>query len=85
MNGEKTSNKTVKDKKANKILLYYNAYSGSGVFKNNLDHIVERIQSAGYQAIPVRAARGYVISEVLSGIDQSEFSRIIAASGGNGQ
>ena len=69
------------EKKANKILLYYNAHSGSGIFKNNLDHIVERCQNAGYQVVPVRAAKGYVINEVLSTIDQSEFSRIIAAGG----
>lgn len=69
------------EKEANKILLYYNAHSGSGIFKNNLDHIVERCQSAGYQVIPVRAAKNFVIDDVLSRIDQSEFSRIIAAGG----
>ena len=66
---------------ANKILLYYNAYSGSGVFKNNLDHIVDRCQQAGYQVVPVRAAKGIVIDNVLSEIDQNQFSRIIAAGG----
>ena len=70
-----------REKDANKILLYYNAYSGSGVFKNNLDHIVEKCQAAGYQVIPVRAAKGFVINDVLAQIDQSEFSRIIAAGG----
>lgn len=70
-----------REKDANKILLYYNAYSGSGVFKNNLDHIVEKCQAAGYQVIPVRAAKGFVINDVLARIDQSEFSRIIAAGG----
>lgn len=70
-----------REKDADKILLYYNAYSGSGVFKNNLDHIVERCQSAGYQVIPVRAAKGFAINDVLAKIDQSEFSRIIAAGG----
>ena len=35
-------------KKGNKVLLYYNAYSGSGVFKNNLDYIVERCQEEGF-------------------------------------
>lgn len=69
------------EKRADKILLYYNAHSGSGVFKNNLDHIVERCQDAGYQVVPVRAAKGVVIDGVLSKIDQSEFSRIIAAGG----
>ncbi|MDO4745442.1 MAG: YegS/Rv2252/BmrU family lipid kinase [Bacillota bacterium] len=76
MNGEIEITKLKK-----KILLYYNPYSGSGVFKNNLDHIVERIQNAGYQVIPVRAAKGFIIDDVLSKIDQNEFSRIIAAGG----
>ena len=75
MNGEKETNKK------KKVLLYYNAYSGSGIFKNNLDHIVERIQNAGYQTIPVRTAKGVVIDEVLSNIDQSEYDRIIVAGG----
>lgn len=70
-----------REKDANKILLYYNPYSGSGVFKNNLDHIVEKCQAAGYQVIPVRAAKGVVIDDVLAQIDQGEFSRIIAAGG----
>lgn len=48
-------------KKGNKVLLYYNAYSGSGVFKNNLDYIVERCQEEGFQVVPVRASKGYVI------------------------
>lgn len=65
----------------NKVLLYYNAYSGSGVFRNNLDYIVERCQNQGYQVVPVRAAKGLVIDKVLSEIDQNEFNRIIAAGG----
>ena len=64
-----------------KVLLYYNAHAGSGIFKNNLDHIVDKCQEAGYQLVPVRAAKGLVIDEVLSTIDQSEYSRIIAAGG----
>lgn len=80
MNGE-SGKPVINEKKADKILLYYNAYSGSGIFKNNLDHIVERIQREGYQVIPVRAAKGYVIDDVLSKLDESEYSRIIAAGG----
>lgn len=76
MTGEKIVNQ-----KAKKILLYYNPYSGSGVFKNNLDHIVERIQEAGFITIPVRATKGLVINDVLSNIDQNDFSRIIVAGG----
>ncbi len=69
------------DNRGNKILLYYNAYSGSGIFQKSLDRIIEKSQAAGYQIVPVRAARGVVIDKVLSKIDESEFSRIIAAGG----
>lgn len=67
--------------RANKILLYYNPHSGSGVFKNNLDYIVERCQDAGYQLIPVRASEGIVIEDVFADIDQNEYDRVIAAGG----
>ena len=69
------------EKKRNKILLYYNAHSGSGVFKNNLDYIVDRCQEKGFQLEPVRAAKGIIIEDVLSQMDQDEYSRIIAAGG----
>ena len=67
--------------KKEKILVYYNPYSGSGVFKNNLDYIIERCQEAGYQPIPVRTAKGLAIDEALSEIDEREYSRIIVAGG----
>ena len=70
-----------KRERRKKILLYYNAYSGSGVFRNNLDHIIERCQRAGYQVVPVRAARGVVINMVFETLRQEEYSRIIIAGG----
>ena len=68
-------------KHKNNILLYYNPYSGSGIFKSNLDRIIERCQKAGFQVIPVRAARGLVIDRALSKINEDDFDRIIAAGG----
>ena len=64
-----------------KILLYYNPYSGNGMFKNNLDHIIERCQNKGFQVIPVRVNKGKQIEKVLSEIDENEYSRIIACGG----
>ncbi|MCQ2546787.1 MAG: YegS/Rv2252/BmrU family lipid kinase [Clostridia bacterium] len=64
-----------------KILLYYNPYSGNGMFKNNLDHIIDRCQDAGYQVMPVRVNKGKQIEKVLSNIDENEYSRIIACGG----
>ncbi|MDO4394276.1 MAG: YegS/Rv2252/BmrU family lipid kinase [Bacillota bacterium] len=64
-----------------KILVYYNPYSGSGMFKNNLDYIIERCQEAGYQAVPIRTAKGKVIDETFAEINQDEYSRIIIGGG----
>lgn len=64
-----------------KILLYYNPYSGNGMFKNNLDMIIEECQARGFQVAPVRAQQGVMISKALANIDQNEFSRIIVAGG----
>ena len=70
-----------KPERREKILLYYNAYSGSGVFRNNLDSIIERCQFKGYQVVPVRAAQGKVINKVFQTLRQEEYSRIIVAGG----
>ena len=46
-----------------KVLLFYNPYSGNGLFKNNLDLIIERFQANGFQVTPVRAAKGYPLEK----------------------
>ena len=70
-----------KAERREKILLFYNAYSGSGVFRNNLDRIIERCQAKDYQVVPVRAAHGKVLNRVFETLRQEEYSRIIAAGG----
>lgn len=64
-----------------KVLLYYNPYSGNGMFKKSLDHIIERCQFNGYQVMVVRVNQGKQIEKVFSEIDESEYSRIIACGG----
>ena len=49
------------DNKREKVLLFYNPNSGNGLFKNNIDAIVEKFQGANLQVVPVRAARGHAI------------------------
>ena len=56
--------------KLNKIILFYNPNSGSGMFKNNLDYIIGRCQDAGYLVVPVRAAHGTVIADFLAVISR---------------
>lgn len=64
-----------------KILLYYNPYSGSGLFKNNLDLIIDKLQAKKYQVVPVRAARGKCLDQAFSEMVPGEYSRIIVAGG----
>lgn len=64
-----------------KVLLFYNPNSGNGLFKNNLDYIIDRFQTAGYQIVPIRAAKGMAIDKALSEINVEEFRQIIAAGG----
>lgn len=66
---------------AEKVLLFYNPYSGNGLFKNNLDYIIERFQTAGYQVVPIRAAKGMAIDRALATMDTSKYRQIIAAGG----
>lgn len=71
----------MKTKKREKVLLFYNPYSGNGMFKNNLDNIIERFQNSGFQVVPVRAARGGSIEQALAEMDQSMYRQIIVAGG----
>ena len=64
-----------------KVLMFYNPYSGNGLFKNNLDLIVEKFQGEGYQVVPVRAARGLAIDQALSEMNPAEYRQIIVAGG----
>ena len=64
-----------------KVLMFYNPYSGNGVFKNNLDHIIERFQAEGYTIVPIRANRGNDLERFLKTMDQSMFRQIIIAGG----
>ena len=64
-----------------KVLLFYNPNAGNGLFKTNLDVIIERFQSKKLIVIPVRASESNVLEAVLGTIDQKEYRQIIAAGG----
>ena len=65
----------------NKVLMFYNPYSGNGVFKNNLDHIIERYQEKGYLVIPIRANKGHDLEDYIKTIDSEEYHQIVVAGG----
>ncbi len=67
--------------KKNKVLLFYNPHAGSGLFKNNLDLIIEKFQRRKLYVIPVRADRKGILHEVMSSINPEEFRKVIAAGG----
>lgn len=68
-------------KKREKVLLFYNPYSGNGMFKNNMDTIIERFQNSGLQVVPVRAAKSNSIEQALGEMDQSMYRQIVVAGG----
>ena len=48
-----------------KVLLFYNPNAGNGLFKTNLDLIIERFQLKKLSVIPVRASKGDVLDSVF--------------------
>lgn len=67
--------------KREKVLLFYNPNSGNGLFKNNLDVIIERFQAKDFQVVPVRADKGLPIERALDEMDESMYRQIIVAGG----
>lgn len=72
--------------KSNKVLLIYNPKSGNGLFKNNLDYIVEKFQRRHMLLIPVRSDRKDVgdFLRQLSKVDYRKEYRKIIIAGGDG-
>ncbi len=64
-----------------KVLLFYNPNAGNGLFKNNLDHIIERFQQAELVVIPMRAGRSDLLDLAFESIDPREYRQVIAAGG----
>lgn len=67
--------------KRKKVLLFYNPYSGDGMFKSNLDRIIEKFQSKQQILVPLRADNRTDLADILATMDFSEYSKIIAAGG----
>ena len=65
----------------NKVLLIYNPKSGSGMFQSNLDKIVAKFQSRGMIVVPLRADGNVSIESFLSGLNEAQYRKIIAAGG----
>jgi len=67
--------------KKNKVLLFYNPNAGNGLFKNNLDTIIEKFQRKKMHIVPVRADRKGILHEFMRDIDSEEYRKVIVAGG----
>lgn len=67
--------------KKNKVLLFYNPNAGNGLFKNNLDLIIEKFQKKRLYVVPVRADRKGILNEVMRDMNPAEYKKVIAAGG----
>ncbi len=65
----------------NKVLLFYNPNAGNGLFKNNLDLIIEMFQKRRMYVVPVRADRKGILNDVMKEMNPDEFRKVIAAGG----
>ena len=72
--------------KSNKVLLIYNPKAGNGIFKNNLDYIIDKFQRRHMLLIPVRSDRKDVgdFLRQLSKVDYRKEYRKIIIAGGDG-
>lgn len=68
-----------------KVILFYNPSSGNGMFKNNLDRIIDRYQKAGHLLIPIRASKENTFYDLMKGLSKidykAEYTQILAAGG----
>ncbi len=67
--------------KSNKVLLIYNPYSGNGLFKSNIDKIIEMFQKKKMIVVPIRADKPAFMNEVFREVKNLGFKKIIAAGG----
>lgn len=67
--------------KQNKVLLIYNPNSGNGLFKSNLDRIIEKFQKKRMMVIPIRTDKPAYLNEVFREVKNQGFCKVIAAGG----
>ncbi|MDD3349655.1 MAG: acylglycerol kinase family protein, partial [Eubacteriales bacterium] len=67
--------------KSNKVLLIYNPHSGNGLFKSNIDKIIEMFQKKKMIVVPIRADKPAFMNEVFREVKNLGFKKIIAAGG----
>lgn len=64
-----------------KVLMVYNPNAGNGLFKNNLDRILEMFQARRMLVVPVRTDDPGFLEETFASMGACEFTKIVAAGG----
>lgn len=69
-------------KKANKVILFYNSYSGGGIFPPHLDKVIGKFQEKGMQVFPYKVDRepGPMV-EYLNSLDKESVCKVICCGG----
>lgn len=67
--------------KPNKVLLIYNPLAGNGLFKSNLDKILEMFQKKKMIVVPVRTDKPAFLNDVFKEVKNFDFCKVIAAGG----
>ncbi len=67
--------------KMKKVLLIYNPKAGNGLFKANLDKIIEMFQKKNMLVVPVRTDKPAVMCEMFHMAEAEGFTKVIAAGG----
>lgn len=67
--------------KISKVLLIYNPNAGSGMFKSNLDLIMQRFQENGKLVIAIRGAGPALLDQVFTNVEEEGIEKVIAAGG----
>lgn len=67
--------------KQNKVLLIYNPKAGNGLFKSNLDKILDMFQKKRMMVFPVRTDKPAFLNDVFREVRKFDFSKVIAAGG----
>lgn len=64
-----------------KVLLIYNPNAGNGMFKSNLDLIIEKFQAKGMLVVPIRGASPELLDLVFASVRTEGIEKVIAAGG----
>lgn len=64
-----------------RVLLFYNPHAGNGLFKANLDMIIDKFQKNKMLIVPVRADKKSLLDKIFHNFNVNEYKKIIAAGG----